>query len=392
MKILSIETSCDETAVSLVEFHTENNLTLANVLGNKLYSQVKLHAEFGGVYPNLAKREHTKNLGPLILETLREADHYKELMQPLPPTQIIELEKILKREPELFTDLVKLLTAIEKPEIDAIAVTEGPGLEPALWVGINGARALAHAWNIPLIPVNHMEGHLFSSVLTATEKSAYAIPPVTFPALALLISGGHTELVKINAWGSYTVLGETRDDAVGEAFDKVARMLGLSYPGGPEVSKYADRARAKNIPATPALPRPMLKSGDFDFSFSGLKTAVRYHIDTLREVTEKNREEISRAFEESVTDVFLEKSKKALKEHGMKTFIMGGGVSANKNLRETFKNELPRSFPEISLYLPEISLTTDNAVMIAIAGYFKHLRREKDPSNLVARGTLPLSA
>jgi len=392
MKILSIETSCDETAVSLVEVTETKNSTEARVLGNKLLSQVKLHEQYGGVYPNLAKREHAKNLGPLIFEVLKEAGEFRQAMNPLSPVDIITLQKYLEREPELFKELIQLVTAAEAPQIDAIAVTRGPGLEPALWVGINAARALSHLWKVPVIPVNHMEGHIFSSILEKSEGSIFKIPTISLPGVALLISGGHTELVLLKEPGDYELIGSTRDDAVGEAFDKVARMLGLPYPGGPQISKYAESARAAGVEPRVELPRPMLTSKDFDFSFSGLKTAVRYYLEKLPKITEEVRTDVALAFENVVGEVLLKKTIRAIEKHGAQTFIMGGGVSANRYLRTLFKEKLSEEFPDLALYIPDISLTTDNAVMIAIAGYYNRSRalENHEEETLRAEGNLKL--
>jgi N6-L-threonylcarbamoyladenine synthase len=398
MKILSIETSCDETAVSLVEFNKKGEEIEVDVLGNSLLSQMKLHAEFGGVYPNLAKREHSKNLGPLVLQVLREANHYREAITPLKPQELIKLRETLSREPELLEDLIQVLTAVERPAIDAIAVTSGPGLEPALWVGINCAKALGDFWNIPVIPINHMEGHLFSSVLKPKGNQAYTIPQVTFPAVALLISGGHTELVKISAWGNYEVLGETRDDAVGEAFDKVARLLGYPYPGGPHIAALAVQAMELGFKLEPPFPRPMLKSNDLDFSFSGLKTAVRYYLENLTrkkgELDEFDKAKVARGFQEAVVDVLTEKTQRALQQIGAKSLIVGGGVAANIEIN-TYMHEMNRIHfnDTVAVYWPERELTTDNAVMIAIAGYFSTLQTKKPHAgDIVARGTLPLTS
>lgn len=373
--------------MSLVEIIETETGTTAQVLGNKLFSQVKLHEQYGGVYPNLAKREHAKNLGPLIREVFKEAGAHEQTMQPLRPSDIMVLRQYLEREPELFQELTKILTALKRPDIDAIAVTQGPGLEPALWVGINGARSLAHIWQLPVIPINHMEGHVFSSILQKRDEGAFTIPSIALPALSLLISGGHTELVLVKKWGDYERIGATRDDAVGEAFDKVARMLGLPYPGGPQISKYADAARSVGKTPKAPLPIPMLGSKNFDFSFSGLKTAVRYYLETIPEITEEVRHDIALAFENVVGEVLFKKTARAIDEHDIQTFIMGGGVSANRYLRELFREKLSTQFPDLKLYIPDISLTTDNAVMIAIAGYFRRATAITEPS-----GGLPIRA
>jgi N6-L-threonylcarbamoyladenine synthase len=239
MKLLGIETSCDETAVCIIA--AEGNFGAEfryNILGNALLSQATLHAKFGGVFPNLAKREHAKNLVPILKEALGQAGELR-LDQSSPATA--SLKALLVREPELLEQLEAFLQTHAKPDVDAIAVTAGPGLEPALWVGINFAKALSFAWNIPIVAANHMEGHI---VLSMMGKERLA--PFEFPALALLISGGHTELVLSKEFGTYQPIGQTRDDAAGEAFDKVARMLELPYPGGPEISRLAEEARGQS--------------------------------------------------------------------------------------------------------------------------------------------------
>jgi len=390
MKILAIETSCDETAISIVEAGGNLGNVSFKILANSILSQGLLHKEYGGVYPNLAKREHSKNLTPILQKTLTEAGMFEGVNSPLKRDQIIELKEILTREPELFVLLIAFLGKTKKPDIDAIAVTQGPGLEPALWVGINFAKALSVVWNIPVIPVNHMEGHVLSSLIKDGK-----ITSIEFPTLALLISGGHTQLVFMKDWSRYEIIGETRDDAVGEAFDKVARMLGLPYPGGPEISKLAQLAREENLVSPYSLPRPMINSNDFDFSFSGLKTAVLYQIKNIKKETGRDflndteKKQIAREFENATADVLLEKTKHAIEELGIKTFVLGGGVSANKHIRYTLETHLPQC---VDIYVPPITLTGDNAIMVAAAGYFtivskKHIPKTKD---ITADGNLSL--
>lgn len=365
MKILAIETSCDETGVSIVEANGALASASFRVLGDALFSQASAHAEFGGVYPNLAKREHAKNLVPLLAQTLREANMYTESKHPLPEALRRELEELLVREQMLFEKLTPLLETIEKPDVDAIAVTAGPGLEPALWVGINFAKALARVWEKPLIPVNHMEGHLIASFLDEENR----VRPFTFPALALLISGAHTELVLMRDFGGYDIVGETRDDAVGESFDKVARMLGLPYPGGPEISRLAREAREENLPAIEPFPRPMLHADNLDFSFAGLKTAVLYRIKSLGDVDETLKKQIAREFEDAAAEVLAEKARSAIREFGVRSLAVGGGVSANTEIRDALARVGREEGGEV--FVPKRSLTTDNAVMIAAAAYVR---------------------
>lgn len=380
MKILSIETSCDETAVSIVEASGSLKNPSFKVLGNALFSQIEIHREYGGVYPALAKREHAKNLIPLLNTCLQEANMVAANEHDLDREMI---STILEREPELATQFLDFISTIDKPAIDAIAVTYGPGLEPALWVGINFARALSAVWDIPIIPVNHMEGHIASVLMDQKE-------PVQFPLLALLISGGHTEIVLAKKWGEYEVLGSTRDDAVGEAFDKVARLLDLPYPGGPEISRLAGESREGGAENPVSLPRPMLTTDDFDFSFSGLKTAVLYTVKD-QELTNVYKGFVAREFEDAATEVLVTKTRKALRETGAQTLIVAGGVAANSYIRKNIADMVERDVPETTLLVPDISLSTDNAIMIALAGF---IRRETDtiPSldDLRAKGNLSL--
>jgi N6-L-threonylcarbamoyladenine synthase len=350
MRILAIETSCDETAIALLEITGPLEKPEVQVLGNSLYSQVKVHEQYGGVYPMLAKREHIKNLPILLEKTLLEASENLR-------------------------------------NVDFIAVTQGPGLEPALWTGIEFAKELGAKWGKPLLPVNHMEGHIWSVLPALTE-------PLALPALALLISGGHTELVSIPAFGSYQILGQTKDDAVGEAFDKVARLLGLPYPGGPIISRLAEIHRSKGSETPIAFPRPMLHSGNLDFSFSGLKTAVLYKVRADHREDEDYKEEVARSFEEAVMDVLLAKTRQALEEYPARSLIIAGGVSASPRVRELFNTMIQKEFPETALLIPTQNLATDNAIMIGVAAY---VRAVSTPRALVqeeaieAKGNLSLN-
>ncbi|MBI2120351.1 MAG: tRNA (adenosine(37)-N6)-threonylcarbamoyltransferase complex transferase subunit TsaD [Parcubacteria group bacterium] len=379
--ILGIETSCDETAISIIEAcGTLEQGAEIRVLSNVIISQIDIHKPYGGVFPMLAKREHARNLVPILTQALQTAD----LLAPRIRNKELgmrndELSKLLEREPELLSALLEFLPTITIPKIDAIAVTYGPGLEPALWVGINFAKALSLAWNKPLIPVNHMEGHIFSAFLSRKEFSIFNFQFPNTPTLALLISGGHTELVLSKKPFQYKVVGETRDDAVGEAFDKAARVLGLPYPGGPEISKRAEKFRnqrrtSDQLPVTSYhLPRPMIHSDDFDFSFSGIKTAVLYMVKKIPELSEGIREEICYEFEEAVTETLLSKTLRATEKYRPKTVIMGGGVTANIHIQKAFKETFTKEFPDTEVLIPEGELSTDNALMIAAAGYARAL-------------------
>jgi N6-L-threonylcarbamoyladenine synthase len=369
MRILSIETSCDETAVSIVNVDGAFPDATYEIAGNGLVSQADMHAEFGGVYPTVAKREHTKALVPMLHKALEEAELIEVETSELSKQQMHELAEILIRESELYEQLAAWVERFAKPEIDVIAVTTGPGLAPALWVGVNFAKALAYFWNIPVVPVNHMEGHILASIFDSDRDDQ--LSDIAFPALSLLISGGHTEFVLMPTWGTYQKIGQTRDDAVGEAFDKVARLMGLPYPGGPQISKLAQKARVKNLPPYKSdLPRPMLNSGDLDFSFSGLKTAVRYAIQD-KELAESEQMALARDFEDCVAETLISKTKQALGQTNAQTLIVGGGVSANQYLRQQFELQLTEEYPDLTVYFPMPGLSTDNSVMIALAGHAK---------------------
>jgi len=382
MKILAIETSCDETAVAVVESRGNLDAPSFSALSNVVHSQIEVHKEYGGVFPNLAKREHSKNLVPVLEKALSEGFGNSKNQIPdskqIPNNQKHQIEKIFEREPELLKQFLERIPQVAKPEIDALAVTSGPGLEPALWVGINFAKALSLVWQTPVVAINHMEGHI-ASVLLAQNK-------IDFPALALLISGGHTELVAASNWKNYRLIGKTRDDAVGEAFDKAARILGLPYPGGPEISALAKKSRDRNktkiqnsksqTNSKIKLPRPMINSQEADFSFSGLKTAVLYlvrNLGGLEKIDAETKQEIAREFEDAVVDILLAKTKKAIEGERFQTLIVGGGVSANKRIRESLA-ELARS-KGLAFRLSAPELSTDNAVMIALAGFIEIEKR-----------------
>lgn len=377
------------------------------VLGNALFSQTETHAEYGGVFPMMAKREHVKNIVPLFRSCMAQAIdscanggiQHETLSPEISAFTEQTVRDILSRENDLADQLLKALGQMESLDFDYIAVTEGPGLEPTLWVGISFAKALAVIFNKPIIPANHMEGHMVSVLMSGDAGddetvSSDASPRVIFPALALLISGGHTELVQADAWGSYKILGQTVDDAIGEAFDKVARLLNLPYPGGPKISKLAAESRAEGLAAAYAnahgarlwnMPRPMLHSKDFNFSFSGIKTAVLYGVkDRLAatsqaELEEPEKKMLAEEFENAVTEVIVRKTEKALRESGARSLIIGGGVIANIYIRNAFKELISREFsateedgaPTVTLFTPSLDLSTDNSVMIGVAGYLR---------------------
>ncbi len=369
MIILSIETSCDETAVSLIKVEGDFPHATYEILGTGLLSQTETHAPYGGVFPSLAKRDHIQNLVPMFKVALCEADLYEEGAQEITHDDEQRIREILERETDLADALLDFIKQTKLPEFDLITVTNGPGLAPALWVGVNFAKAMSHLTKTPVVPVDHMEGHILASIYDIEEDDA--LTQIEFPAVALLISGGHTELVLMKQWSQYEKIGQTKDDAVGEAFDKVARLLGLPYPGGPEIERLASEARKENIPSfIDSLPRPMLHSGDLNFSFSGLKTAVRYGV-ADRDLNSDEIKSIARDFSDAVKDVLITKTEHAVSDFGARTLIVGGGVSASQFLRDEFNEHFLHTSSDVTVYFPHRSFSTDNAVMIALAGHAK---------------------
>jgi N6-L-threonylcarbamoyladenine synthase len=345
--IIGIETSCDETAVAVL-IKEKNKLKIKS---NIVSSQAKLHAKYGGVFPYLAKREHQKNL------------------------------------PIVFNSALK---KTKKEKIDLICVTAGPGLEPCLWVGINFAKKISQKLKKPIIPVNHIEGHIFSALLGKSEK--YIFDEKKFPKIALIVSGGHTQIILIKNFFDYQILGETRDDAAGECFDKTARILKLGYPGGPLIEKMAKLRLKKNEihnQINIKLPRPMMYQKNYDFSFSGLKTAVLYSYNKTPEKIRKTKIYIKKMAEEiqqAVIDVLIYKTIKAAKEYKAKTIILGGGVAANQELRKQMKNICLKE--NIELLISPKNLCTDNAAMIAAAGYYRWLKQKPENLNIEADSNL----
>ena len=333
MKILSIETSCDETGIALIEASGTARAPHIRVIENLVTTQIPIHREFGGVVPNLAKREHLKNL-PILFAQLRA------------------------RQPRLKFDL--------------ITVTVGPGLEPALWTGITFAQSLAKEYRVPLVGANHLEGHLYSFLLSSKKA-------VIFPAIALIVSGGHTILLKLDSFSKWKRLGETRDDAAGEAFDKVARLLGLPYPGGPEVERLA----REGAPHAIAFPRPMLHDKNYDFSFSGLKTAVLYY---MRDHKKISKADVAASFQEATLDVLVKKTIRAARESGARAILLSGGVAANKALRTRLAREAKKI--GCAFFVPDFKYNLDNGAMIGIAGYMAYLRKKR--YKLEARGDMEI--
>lgn len=388
MIILGIETSCDETALALIETRDHSHDPIeCRVIHSLIHSQAELHSAYGGVYPNLAKREHGKNLVPLLKKLFEESGlHTKNTVDPS-SLLLSSKESMLTQNPDLYETLKGADFLKNVPSIDYIAVTEGPGLEPTLWVGIVFARFLSALWNVEIIPVNHMEGHIVGSLLQS-DKPLGAWQPlkkIEFPILSLLISGGHTEIVEIDSIGSYKILGQTKDDAVGEAFDKTARLLGLPYPGGPHISRLAEEAREMEITSEVKLPRPMIGSENLDFSFSGLKTAVLYAVRKAQQADRFDdtfKKGLCREFEEAVTETLNLKIKTALQLKEFRGLIIGGGVSANRHI----VNAIEKTVTEyhIPLLKPSVHISGDNALMIALAGALNP--KTKMPGDIRAHG------
>jgi len=379
MKILGIETSCDDTAVSVIEAEKANprkNWPGIKILSSIVSSQEKLHARYGGVFPSLAKREHQKNIVPLLIKALKESGLLKKNNK-TDEKKIKKVEKILERNPELFQNLKPFLENYGIKKIDKIAVATGPGLEPCLWVGTNLAKALSFYFKIPLIKANHIEGHILSSWL-------FPIKSAPLPMIALIVSGGNTQMFLVKDVGKYKLIGETRDDAAGECFDKTARILGLGYPGGPKISKYAEKFKEKTLGIN--LPRPMIHDKNFDFSFSGLKTAVLYDYRKRKKTSPKYVVEMAHEIQEAIIEVLLKKTMKAAEKHKAKAVLVGGGVSANKKLRKDLKRECEKR--NLACFVPDQKFSTDNAAMIALAAALSSSRKEVEWNKLKVNANL----
>jgi len=409
MRILAIETSCDDTSIAILEAEGEKQLRF-KVLASVVSSQVKVHRKWGGIVPTLAKREHQKNLVPVIKMALKKAKLLK--------TQNIKskvsdrtISEILDREELLLPKLNKFLGDFKKPAIDLISVTTGPGLEPALWVGVNFAKALAYFWKLPIIPVNHIEAHILANFIDKSKISN--LPPSLksfdseslrldelrrtgkseiFPAICLIVSGGHTLLILMENIGKYKVLGETRDDAAGECFDKVARILGLGYPGGPAIAAEAAKLKSQISNLKITLPRPMIHAKNYDFSFSGLKTAVLYKVrDDGKKSKDKNYiREMCREVQQAIIDVLVLKTVKAISQYQAKNVLIGGGVAANSELRKQLYEKVCKEMPNTGCFIPEKQYCTDNAAMTAVAGYFRAIVQKKHANwqEIEAQGNL----
>lgn len=312
LKVLSIETSCDETSASVIE----NGDT---ILSNIVASQINSHKRFGGVVPEIASRHHVEYITLIMEEALKEA-------------------------------------AVDYPDLDAVAVTEGPGLVGALLIGVNAAKAVAYAHGLPLIPVNHIAGHIYANQLIA---------PLEFPLLALVVSGGHTELVYMKEHGSFEIIGETRDDAAGEAYDKIGRVLGVPYPGGKHIDEMAQLGED-----TYNFPRAMINEDNYDFSFSGLKSAFINKVHNAEQKGETlNRNDLATSFQHAVVDVLVDKTIRAAEEYEVKQIILAGGVAANSGLRTALEEAVKEHFENVNLVIPPLSLCGDNAAMIGAAAF-----------------------
>jgi N6-L-threonylcarbamoyladenine synthase len=329
MKVLGIETSCDETGIAIYD-------GAAGIVAEALYSQVELHAEYGGIVPELASRDHIRKTTPLIRQVLDAAE-------------------------------------LEPKELDGVAYTAGPGLIGALMVGAAIGRSLAWGLGVPAIAVHHMEGHLLAPQM--------AEPRPTLPFIALLVSGGHTLLVRVEAIGAYDILGESVDDAAGEAFDKAAKMLGLGYPGGPALAGMAEAGDSKRF----TFPRPMTDRPGLDFSFSGLKTFTRNTIEAIKAPTAQDKADVARAFEDAVVDTLVIKCRRALRATGLSSLVMAGGVAANRRLRAALANKL-----DAAVFYPPAALCTDNGAMIAYAGHARLEAGEAAPLAIETQARWPL--
>lgn len=346
MLILGIESSCDDTSAALIQAD-ENGFI---VLSEKTASQIEVHKKYGGVVPEIAGRKHAENILPVIEEVLKHLN----------------------------------IQTFKHPNIDVIAVTSGPGLITGLLVGVEAAKALSHLWNIPLVDVNHINGHIHSVQLKPDHSTSLMArkTDIQFPALCLIVSGGHTELILMKSHNEFELIGKTRDDAVGETFDKIAKLVGFDYPGGAKISQTAEGGNTKYI----KFPRPMINEG-YEFSFAGLKTAALYWLRdncpetySLNPISYKLKAEslsdFCASFEQTIVDVLITKTMRAAKAHQPKTIILAGGVSANKKLRNDLQEEITKNFPDTKIYIPEMKYTMDNAAMIAVAGYYSAIKKD----------------
>jgi N6-L-threonylcarbamoyladenine synthase len=343
MNLLGIDTSCDDTCVAILEVQGSRLKVKSNIVS----SQIKIHKKYGGVFPTLAKREHKKNLPIVFKKAIKEAK-------------------------------------IKENQIDLISVTIGPGLEPCLWVGVNFAKDLAKKLDLPIVPVNHIEAHILINFLQLPTSN------FLLPAVGLVVSGGHTQLILMEKIGKYKLIGETRDDAAGECFDKIARLLGLGYPGGPAIEKFS-KLQITNGKLQIGLPRPMIKQKNYDFSFAGLKTAVLYDFLKRPEKIRKSKEYkilVAKEVQQAVIDVLISKTLRAAKEFSAKSIILGGGVATNEELRKQFLQNCKLQIANCKLIFPPKELCTDNGLMVAVAGYFNKEKATNDFDKIVAEPNL----
>lgn len=347
MTILGIETSCDETGIAIIQ--SDSKTKKINLLSNIVSSSLSLHSKTGGIIPEVAAREQVKYIIPVLESALKAASRGKMVnARPTKPGRSGDKWSIVNN-------------------IDAIAVTVGPGLIGSLLVGVETAKTLSYLWKKPIIPVNHLIGHIYvnfiSEKLITNNES-----PITFPAIALIVSGGHTDLVLLKDHGKIKWLGGTRDDAAGEAFDKIGRLLNLPYPGGPSIEREALRGNPKKY----IFPKPLIGSDDFDFSFSGLKAAVFREIKSLKTLDDQTIADISFAVQEAIIEVLVNKTLKAAQKYKVKSILLGGGVSANSKLREKFQSSIVNRKSSFKLFVSTKSLCTDNAAMIASAAFYNY--------------------
>ncbi|MFC1711127.1 tRNA (adenosine(37)-N6)-threonylcarbamoyltransferase complex transferase subunit TsaD [Patescibacteria group bacterium] len=332
MIILGIETSCDETATAILENGTK-------VLSFQVASSEEIHKKYGGIVPEQAAREQIKYIIPVIKEAIKKSK-------------------------------------ISIKNIDALAVTYGPGLVGSLIIGIETAKTLSFIFKKPIVPVNHLTAHLYGNFINQKDSNKKSQSKIQFPALGLIVSGGHTELILMKKHGQYKWIGGTRDDAAGECFDKCARLLGFAYPGGPEIEKIAANFNLDNIKNQSSyikLPRPMINDKSFDFSFSGLKTALMYKLKTIGQKHKKSlKTQLAYELQEAITDILVTKTLKAGQLFNVKSILVGGGVTANLCLRNKLKNSLSHLSPQVKLFIPDIKWCTDNGVTIAAAAYFNY--------------------
>jgi len=361
MKILAIETSCDETAAAILDAPIDASIgaskNIFTIKSNIISSQVELHAKWGGVVPNLAAREHTKNIVPVITEALETANTTKK-------------------------------------DIDIIAVTYGPGLIPALLTGVSASKSLAYAWQKPLISIHHIEGHIYANWIEQKQN-------IPFPALALVVSGGHTQLVIMQNHCQYEIVGQTQDDAVGEAFDKVARILGLGYPGGPIISERAKIFEKTKKENNITLPQPMKNSGDYNFSFSGIKTAALYLVQNFKKENNLSDDAnlpqdfvdaTAHAFQTATVEILTKKTLAAVEEYNAHSVLLAGGVSANTQLRAKLQQEIDTEFSDIHFFAPKMEYCLDNAAMIGAAALYRYNTLSQKSKDKLSTGWNTVSA